>query len=53
MAASFGPDGLTIPQMTTAERDSISSPETGQFIYNTTTNNYEVYSGSGWNAIRF
>jgi hypothetical protein len=53
MAAKFGPDGLTVPQMTTSERDAISSPEIGQFIYNTSTNQYEIYSGSSWNAINF
>ena len=40
--------GLLTPRMTTTERDAISSPATGLIIYNTTTNKFNFYNGSGW-----
>jgi len=46
--SSFGPDGLTVPSVTTTERTAISSPETGRFHYNSTTKRYEVYTGTFW-----
>lgn len=43
--------GILIPRMTTAERDLISSPALGLQIYNTTTNCFNVWSGSTWGQI--
>ena len=40
--------GLLIPRMTTAERNSITSPATGLMLYNTETNQYDFYNGSAW-----
>ena len=44
----FGPKGLLIPRLTTLQRDAITSPPTGLQIYNTTTNTFELYTGSNW-----
>lgn len=43
--------GFLPPRMTTAQRDAISSPATGLFIYNTSTNANNYYNGSSWVAI--
>jgi len=43
--------GILIPRMTTAERDLISNPALGLQIYNTTTNCFNVWSGSTWGQI--
>ncbi|MEK7597785.1 MAG: phage integrase SAM-like domain-containing protein [Patescibacteria group bacterium] len=43
--------GFLGPRMTTTQRDAIVSPATGLFIYNTTTNAYNVYNGTTWGAV--
>ena len=43
--------GFLAPRMTTVQRDAILSPATGLFIYNTTTNQYNVYNGTLWGAV--
>ncbi len=43
--------GLLTPRMTTIQRDAISSPATGLVIYNTTTNQFNFYNGTIWNAL--
>lgn len=43
--------GLLTPRMTTTERNAISSPATGLIIYNTTSNAFNFYNGSGWIAL--
>lgn len=40
--------GVLLPRLTTAERDAISSPATGLFIYNTTTNRLNWFDGVVW-----
>jgi len=40
--------GVQIPNLTTTERDAISSPETGALIWNTTTSAINQYNGSAW-----
>lgn len=42
--------GVRFPNMTTTQRNAISSPSLGIVIYNTTTNKLNVYTGS-WEAI--
>ena len=37
--------GLLIPRMTTTQRDAIATPATGLVIYNSTTNQFNYYSG--------
>ena len=43
-------NGFIENSFTTAERDAIVDPTAGLLIYNTTTNTYEVYNGTGWQA---
>ncbi len=40
--------GIFVPKLTTVQRDSIQSPQAGQLIYNTTTDELQVYKPSGW-----
>lgn len=46
---SNGTGALRIPQGTTAQRPA--SPQAGDTRYNTTTNQTEIYSGTGWTGI--
>jgi len=43
--------GVQIPNMTTTERDAVSSPETGAIIWNTTTSAVNQYNGSAWKEV--
>lgn len=43
--------GALLPRMTTAQRDAIASPPTGLELYNTTTNQKNVYNGTAWVAV--
>lgn len=43
--------GFLKPRLTTTQRNAIASPATGLEIYNTTTNQPNYYSGSGWVAV--
>jgi len=43
--------GVQIPNLTTTERNAISSPETGALIWNTTTSAINQYNGSAWSAV--
>ena len=40
--------GILIPRLSDAQRNAILSPATGLLIYNTTTNKFNFYNGSGW-----
>lgn len=40
--------GLLVPRMSTAGRDAIASPAEGLVIFNTTTDEFNVYDGSAW-----
>ncbi len=40
--------GIFVPLMTTAQRDTIQSPQAGQMIYNTTTDAPQIYQGGAW-----
>lgn len=42
--------GFLMPRMTTTQRDAISSPATGLYIYNTTTNEPNYFNGSVWST---
>lgn len=41
---------ISCPKMTTTQRDNISSPATGSCVYNTSTNAFNLYTGSSWTA---
>lgn len=43
--------GVQIPNLSTTERNAISSPETGALIWNTTTSKINQYNGSAWQDI--
>ncbi|MDE2312126.1 MAG: hypothetical protein KGJ93_03520, partial [Patescibacteria group bacterium] len=43
--------GFLAPRMTGAQRDAIASPASGLMVYNTDTNQYNVYNGTAWGAI--
>ena len=43
--------GFLMPRVTTTQRDDISSPATGLQVYNTTTNQLNVYNGTAWVAL--
>jgi hypothetical protein len=41
-----------MPSMTYAQRQAIATPLTGMMIYNTTSQNVNVYTGSGWLSLQ-
>jgi hypothetical protein len=43
--------GFLPPQMTTTQRDAISSPPAGLIIYNTTTNKINFFNGTSWEQV--
>lgn len=43
--------GVLIPRMTTTQRDLITTPATALLIYNTTTAQFEFYTGTAWAAV--
>ncbi len=52
-AATFYGDGtqfsaLAAPQLTTTERDALTSPFNGLLIYNTTDNKIQAYVNGAW-----
>ncbi|MGZ5255017.1 MAG: hypothetical protein ACXWV4_11715, partial [Flavitalea sp.] len=44
--------GILIPRLTSTQRNNIVRPTEGLMIYNTTTNNYNVFDGSSWKAMQ-
>ncbi|NUN69218.1 MAG: hypothetical protein HUU02_05855 [Bacteroidetes bacterium] len=42
--------GVLIPRLSTAERNAVASPAAGLMIYNTSTNELNIYNGSGWTS---
>lgn len=53
MTVYCGPDGLQVPSYTTVERDALAGLQQGEFIYNSTKDKYEVWTGSIWTTINF
>lgn len=43
--------GFKLPNMSSTQRDAISSPPAGLMIYNSTTNKLNFYNGSAWEAV--
>jgi len=41
-------EALTIPRVTTTQRDAIASPANGMLIYNTSTTNFQGRAGGAW-----
>lgn len=50
IASSTANGFIPCPVMTGAQRDAIASPSTGDCVYNTTTLQINVYSGSVWKS---
>lgn len=44
-------DYITLPKLTTTERDALVGVETGALINNTTTNTIQLFGGSNWETI--
>jgi hypothetical protein len=42
--------GIFMPQVTTAQRDSIQTPVNGQMIYNTTLNTAQYFKAGVWTS---
>lgn len=42
--------GMLLPQVTTAQRDTIQSPVNGQMIYNTTLNSAQYFKNGTWTS---
>ncbi len=42
--------GFLPPRLTTAQRDAITTPAQGLFIYNTTTNCFQYFDGTTWSG---
>ncbi|KKQ38151.1 MAG: hypothetical protein US55_C0013G0001, partial [Candidatus Levybacteria bacterium GW2011_GWC2_37_7] len=43
--------GFLAPRMTTIQRDAITSPPAGLFVYNTDTNHYNMHNGTAWQGV--
>ncbi|MGC6403409.1 MAG: hypothetical protein ACON4A_08200 [Flavobacteriaceae bacterium] len=43
--------GLLLPRMTTTQRDAIANPANGLLVFDTTTNQLNVYNGTKWEAL--
>lgn len=41
-------NGIFIPKLTTVQRDALNNAESGQLIYNTTTNNVQAFIAGTW-----
>ncbi len=46
-AAELGPNSLTLPRLTSTQRNALS-PAKGNIIFNTTSNQMEYYDGNNW-----
>jgi len=42
--------GILLPQLTTAQRDALQSPQNGQMIYNTTLNSAQYLKNGVWTS---
>lgn len=43
--------GVLLPRLTETQRDAISTPPTGLWIFNTTANMPQYYDGAGWTTV--
>ncbi len=43
--------GIFLPKLTTAQRDDLDSPQNGQMIYNTTTDEFQIWQTKAGIAI--
>lgn len=45
-----GDNRLILPNLSSAQRDAVSGPESGLIIFNTDKDRHQVYDGGGWNT---
>ena len=43
-------NSLKLKNVTTSQRDALSSPQAGDMVYNTTEGTIDFYNGTGWFA---
>lgn len=43
-------NGILLPQVTTAQRDAIQTPQNGQMIYNTTLGSAQYFKAGTWTS---
>lgn len=43
--------GIFMPQVTTAQRDSIQNPQNGQMIYNTSIGSAQYFKAGTWTSL--
>ncbi len=43
--------GFLAPRMTEVQMNAIPTPAAGLFVYNTTTNHYNMYNGTAWQGV--
>lgn len=43
-------NGIMLPQLTTAQRDAIQTPQNGQMIYNTTLGSAQYFKAGTWTS---
>ncbi len=41
-------NGISVPRITTDQRDALSAVENGRIIYNTTINKFQGYENNAW-----
>lgn len=46
-----GGNGITLPNLTTAQKNAIASPAAGQLVFDTTLGKVCVYTGSAWQTV--
>jgi len=44
-------EGITVSNLTTAQRDALASPSNGLIIYNTTAGEFQIYQGGAWSTM--
>lgn len=46
-----GTNGVTVPSVTTTQKNAIVSPTAGQLVFDTTLGKLCVYTGSAWQTV--
>ena len=49
----FTENGLLLPTLTTAQRDAITTPQTGTMIQNSTVGEPQIYENGAWHNINY
>ena len=46
-----GSNGVTVPSVTTTQKNAIVSPTAGQLVFDTTLGKLCVYTGAAWQTV--